>query len=262
MGLFQEYLNSKKTIKKPQISVNGDVVDPMTPPKSPKDGKPYGVESKKFTPKKEKGFADEGDQKLKYCPKTNVTKIPIAEKAELCSIVIDSIKKDFTVIEQLVYQLRHNDLTGPVLAELLQFKETYSQLAEAMNHKVYGKTIYAKLSKVMHEEVAPPFAASLEGEEKEEEEDDLENSSVGDEEGINDGDMDPSNQDPNSVDPLMSDQDPNQDPNMQIPDPNNQNQQDPNMLRQDPNQEDPNMQMLDPNQRSMMKRFQSLMRKR
>jgi hypothetical protein len=178
MGLFQEYLNSKGSVEKAKVSITGDFVDPMTSPNAPKGGKPYGVsDGKKLKMAKEKGFGDEGDSKLKYTPKVDnsngvtAAKIPTAEQAELCGVLIDAIKKDPTIAEQLVFQLRHNGQMGAIVAEMLQFKETYQHIAEVMSHKQYGPTICSKLVRAMNEEVAPPFAASLEGDETEDDED-------------------------------------------------------------------------------------------
>ena len=202
MGLFQEYLNSKSQIEKPKVSVTGDFTDPMTPPDAPKDGKPYGVsDGKKLKTNKEKGFGDQGDSKLKYEPKVDNTssataaKIPTAESAELCAILIDAIKKDPTVAEQMVSQIKRSGLLGVLVAEMLQYKETYSHLAEVMAHTEYGPPVCNKLVRAMSEEVAPPFSASLEGDEEEEEEPD---------EFAADDDSEDGNTDPNaSADPLM-----------------------------------------------------------
>lgn len=221
MGLFQEYLNSKGSVDKPKVSLTGDFVDPMTPPNAPKNGKPYSVsDGKKTKTSKEKGFGDQGDSKLKYQPKIDnnsgfaAAKIPTAEQAELCGVLVDAIKKDPSVTEQLVGQLRRNGLMGAVVAEMLQFKETYSHMAEVMSHDQYGPAVCSKLVRAMNEEVAPPFAASLEGEEENDDEE-SENDFVGSEEGIDDGNMeaDPStgdasnvNSDPATADPMMGGQ--------------------------------------------------------
>lgn len=223
MGLFQEYLNSKGSVDKPKVSVTGDFVDPMTSPNAPKGGKPYGVsDGKKPKMSKEKGFGDEGDSKLKYQPKVDnkksvaPAKIPTAEQAELCGVLVDAIKKDPSLTEQLIGQIRRNGLLGMVVAEMLQFKETYTHMAQVMSHDEYGPVVCSKLVRAMNEEVAPPFSSSLEGEEQQDDEDQSENDFVGSEEGIDDGDMDVDmddggdasdmNTDPNSADPLMGGQ--------------------------------------------------------
>lgn len=194
MGLFQEYLNSKGNVEKAKVNVTGDLVDPMTPPNAPKDGKPYGVSGTK--PKKaEKGFGDEGDAKLKWQPKVDHSngatpaKIPTAEQAELCGVVIDAIKKDYSLVEQMVSQFKRNGLLGALVAEMLQSKETYTHIAELMVHEEYGPSIRSKLDRALNEEVAPPFSDSLEGD-VEDEEEDLE-------------DEDEENVDPETADPLM-----------------------------------------------------------
>jgi len=276
MGIFQEYMNSKGSVEKSKVSVTGDFVDPMTSPNAPKGGKPYVVsDGRKLKKYKEKGFGDEGDSKLKYIPKVDksngaaAAKIPTAEQAELCSVLIDAIKKDPTIAEQLIFQLRHNGQMGMIVAEMLQFKETYQHIAEVMSHRDYGNSVCRKLVRAMNEEVAPPFAASLEGEEDEDQED-LEGEEM-------DPDMqDPDMQDPDMAppmqDPNMAPQDPNmQDPNMQDPNMQDPNMQDPNMAppMQDPNMQDPNMAPQDPNmappmpmpppRASAMKNFQMAM---
>lgn len=224
MGLFQEYLNSKGNIDKPKVSVTGDFTDPMTSPNAPKGGKPYGVsDGKNAKITKEKGFGDQGDGKLKYEPKIDnkqsvaPAKIPTAEQVELCAIVVDAIKKDPSITEQLIGQIRRNGLLGMIVAEMLQTKETYTHMAEVMSHNEHGPIVCKKLTKAMKEEVAPPFSASLEGEEKQDDEDQSENDFVGSEEGIDDDDIDVDmdmgdddasngNTDPNSADPLMGGQ--------------------------------------------------------
>lgn len=181
MGLFQEYLNSKGSVEKAKISVTGDFVDPMTSPNAPKGGKPYGVgDGKTLKRSNEKGFGDLGDDKLKYTPKIEklnnsaVAKIPTAEQAELCGIVVDAIKKDPSVAEQLIFQLKRSGQIGIIVAEMLQIKETYQYIAEVMSHKEYGPPVCNKLVRAMSEEVAPPFSASLEGQEDEDDEDQIE----------------------------------------------------------------------------------------
>ena len=141
MGIFHEYLNSKGNVESGKVNVTGDLVDPQTSPNAPNGGKPYKCSDGKLKTSVEKGFGDQGDSKLKYEPKVDKSsgatpaKIPTAEQAELCAVVIDAMRKDPTITEQLVSQLRHNNVLGMVVAEMLQFKETYKHIAEVMNHK-------------------------------------------------------------------------------------------------------------------------------
>jgi hypothetical protein len=199
MGLFQEYLNSKGQVEKGTVNVTGDRVDPMKSPNAPKGGKPYACSNGKPKMAKEKGFGDQGDSKLKYEPKVDKSKgvtpakIPTAEQAELCSVVVDAIKKDASIIEELVCQLRANNLLAVTVAEMLQYGETYKHLAEVMAHKEYGPAICKRLVRAaMTEEVSPPFSATLEDEEKEDEaSDEPENEFPGAEAGINDAEGQP-----------------------------------------------------------------------
>jgi hypothetical protein len=176
MGLFQEYLNSKGQVEKGTVNVTGDRVDPMKSPNAPKNGKPYACSDGKPKMSKEKGFGDQGDSSLKYNPKIDKSngatpaKIPTAEQAELCSVVVDAIKKDSSIIEELVSQLRGNNLLAVTVAEMLQYGETYKHMAEVMAHKEYGPSVCKRLVRAaMIEEVSPPFSATLEDAEKEEE---------------------------------------------------------------------------------------------
>lgn len=194
MGLFQEYMNSKGKVEKAKVDISGDRVDPMTPPNAPKGGKPYGVKGSNPKGSKEKGFGDQGDSSLKYQPKVDNSKgaepakIPTAEQAELCSVVVDALKKDSTIAEQLVGQIKQSGILSILVAEMLQYKETYQHIAEVMGHREYGPGVCGRLVRAMNEEVAPPFAASLEGEETEEDEE-PENEFAGSEEGIDDGEV-------------------------------------------------------------------------
>lgn len=177
MGLFQEYLDSKGNVAKAKVDATGDRVDPMKAPNAPKGGSPYKCSDGKLKKAKEKGFGDEGDSKLKYNPKVDTSKgvapakIPTAEQAELCGVLIDAIKKDHTLAEQLVFQLKRSGLLGMVVAEMLQCRETFQHMSEVMGHKSYGPSVCSRLVRAMGEEVAPPFADTLQGEEDEDEED-------------------------------------------------------------------------------------------
>ncbi len=183
MGLFQEYLNSKGKIDKPVIDPTADRVDPMKAPTAPpKEGNLFGAKSdgksishyanKGSKADSSKGFGDQGDSKLKYTPEignaghahsSKVSKLPVAEQAELCSLISDAIKKDTTVVGQLVSQLKNEGMLGVLVAEMLQHKATYENMVEVMGHKVYGKAVCSKLMRAMSEEVAPQFSDSIAG---------------------------------------------------------------------------------------------------
>lgn len=179
MGLFQEYLNSKGKIDKPVVAVVADRVDPMTPPPAPpKEGNLFGATSdgkslghyaqKGGKPEGSKGFGDQGFKALKYTPdvassKSKASKLPVAEQAELCSVVADAIRKDPAVVTQLIAQLKNEGMLGALVAEMLQHKATYENMVEIMGHKVYGHAVCSKLMRAMSEEVAPQFSDSIAG---------------------------------------------------------------------------------------------------
>lgn len=171
MGIFQEYLNSRGKIEKGEVSISGDRIDPKTPPnKPPKGEKPYvGKDGGKSS----KPFGDQGDKDLKYEPATDLTnkgkapaKIPTVEQVELSTLVTDAAAKDITVIEQLIVQLKRRGLLGPLVAEMLQHRETYQHIAEIATHESYGPEVCSRLTRAMNEEVASPFAADIDPEKK------------------------------------------------------------------------------------------------
>ena len=165
MGIFQEYLDSKGKLKDAKVSVSGDLTDPENPPNTPEGSKkPYKSDGKKLKTNSEKGFGDQGDDDLKYKPDVQnfdgkePAKIPTAEQVELCGIMADAIQKDPSVVEQLICQLRRKGMMGMLVAEMCQYKETFSHLVEVMGHETYGPVACKKLAKAFNEEVAPPFA--------------------------------------------------------------------------------------------------------
>lgn len=192
MGLFQEYMDARGKVKKPITCIVGGRPTPETPPnKPPKEhgNAPYIAKGEKDS---KKGFGDMGDTKIDPTKESAPAKIPVAEQAELCSLVTDTIKRDNSLIEQLVFQLRNKKLLGPMIGEMLNYKETFQHLSEVMAHESHGPKVCSKLARAMNEEVAPPMSASLEGQDIEdspdesEEGDDFENEDV----GLDDMDMD------------------------------------------------------------------------
>lgn len=168
MGIFQEYLNSKgKTVEKPVVDISGDQCDPKTPPNAPpKGGKPYVGKSHKEGGKK--GFGDMGDSDLEYKPATTKdnkghapAKIPTVEQMELANLVVQVLRKDPTVVETIVAQLKHQGMLGLLVAEMLQHRATYEHIAEIMNHENYGPSTCEALVRAMNKEVnegvASPF---------------------------------------------------------------------------------------------------------
>ena len=198
MGLFQEYMDAKGNLKKPVVDISGGDPTPKTPPtKPPKEhgDAPYAASDGKGIVKGEKGFGDQGCSDLKYTPSDNATssghppaKIPTVEQVELSNLVAEAATRDQTLIENLVRQLKVNGLLGPLVAEILQHRETYNHISELMGHKDYGKNTCKNLVRAMKEEVAPPFSDQLEL--ADEDEDEI-NGDTTDELGIDDTEAPP-----------------------------------------------------------------------
>ena len=171
MGLFQEYMDAKGKVVKSVVDISGGDPSPKTPPtKPPKEhgDKPYAASDGKST-KSEKGFGDQGDASLKYEPSDDPSskghppaKIPTVEQVELSNIVAEAATRDQTLIENLVRQLKANGLLGPLVAEMLQHRESYGYISELMGHEEYGDETCRNLARAMSEEVAPPFSDQLE----------------------------------------------------------------------------------------------------
>ena len=173
-------MDSKGKVRKPVVDPSGDQVDPKTPPtKTPKEhgGKEYVGKDYKSSKKGEKGLGDpcHCNDDLVYEPsddskssKHPPAKIPTAEQASICSLVADAIRRDHTMIETLVNQLRRENLIAPIVAEMLQHKETFNGIAEVMAHESYGPPVCKRLARAMNEEIAAPFHASMEDEDEEE----------------------------------------------------------------------------------------------
>jgi hypothetical protein len=173
MGLFQEYMDAKGKVVKPKVDISGGDPSPKTPPtKPPKEhgDKPYAASNGKGPKNKsEKGLGDQGDASLKYEPSDDPSskghppaKIPTVEQFELTSLVAEAAIKDQTLIENLVRQLKANGLLGPLVAEMLQHKDTYRHISEIMAHEEYGDDTCKSFVRAMsNEEVAPPFSDQL-----------------------------------------------------------------------------------------------------
>jgi hypothetical protein len=199
MGLFQEYMDAKGNVKKAVVDISGGDPDPKTPPvKPPKEhgGKPYAASDGKCCKKNsKKGLGDQGDSDLKYTPSDDATssghppaKIPTVEQVELSTLVAEAATRDQTLIENLVRQLKANGLLGPLVAEMLQHRDTYAHISELMAHESYGNKTCKNLVRAMKEEVAPPFSDQLEVGEEEEEEEEV-NGDTFDDMGIEDETM-------------------------------------------------------------------------
>lgn len=188
MGLFQEYVNSKGKIAKPVVDISGDQLDPRNSPNCPpKGGKPYIAKGGKSDNKKALG--DQGDADLKYTPSKNASssghppaKIPTAEQVEICAFMADAMERDFTIVEQLVTQLKRKNLLGPLVGELLNHKATYQEIADVMAHNTHGPNTCIRLVRAMNEEIAPPFSDALSPSEAPEDEEDLEDEDLDGEE--------------------------------------------------------------------------------
>ncbi len=257
---FHEYMNSKGKIDAPVVKLDGDRLDQNNPPNTPpQGGKPYAVKDGK-SKKSSKGFADQGDEGLKYNPKIDndnkgkaPAKIPTVDEMALAAKVVTAVAKDPTIVESIVRQLKNNGLLGVLVAEMLNHNETYNQISEVMSHKQYGPDLCKKLVRAMNEEVSPPFSDQLDMDDEEdpdaEDMEDMEGDEFGldgedsddidglddldgleDSDGLED-DMDPDMMDPNadpSMDPSMG----QMDPNMMDPNDPSMGQMDPNMMQQ------------------------------
>jgi len=199
MGLFQEYMDAKGKIVKPKIDISGGDPSPKTPPsKPPKEhgDKPYANSNGKGSKNnKDKGFGDQGDQSLKYTPSDNPSSkghppanIPTVEQIELASLVAEAATKDQSLIENLVRQIKANGLMGPLVAEMLQYKEAYSHMSHIMGDSKYGADICKNMVRAMSEEVAPPFHSqmNLDDEEGSEQDEYDDNNDSSDQSGIQD----------------------------------------------------------------------------
>lgn len=166
MGLFQEYVDSKGKLRKPNVDVSGGDPDPKTPPTSPpkENGtKPYAASDGKGPKnKQEKGFGDQGDSDLKIDYGKDMkgkapAKIPTVEQVELAAFVSETAAHNVDFIERLVREMKNRDLLGSLAAEMFQHKSTYVHMSEMMKHETYGPEICSRLNRIMDEEVSPPF---------------------------------------------------------------------------------------------------------
>ena len=196
MGLFQEYMDAKGKVVKPKVDISGGDPSPKTPPNAPKGGgKPYVANGGKKGSKGEKGFGDKGDQSLKYNPVTDhgkgkePAKIPTVEQVEISAFVADAASRDQTLIENIVRQLKSHGLMGPLVAEMLQHRETYKHISEIMGHKEYGESTCKSMVRAMREEVSSPFHQQMnlgDDEVPSEEDEYADNADTSDEMGIED----------------------------------------------------------------------------
>jgi hypothetical protein len=225
MSLFQEYLDSKKTLKKPVVDASGDQIDPKTmpnkPPKAKNRYKPGVTEPR--TPKG-KQWGDLGEKKLVYKPDlksaTGCTpaKIPTAEQVSAANQFADLIERDPVVLETLARTLRQRGTFGALVAEVFEHKEAVAHLAQILTHDGYGPKLYRSLTNAINEETDIPYADELESDSpddedddedndpfKDEDEDDVDTDDTGDGDGADiDASQEPENADPNAMmDPNM-----------------------------------------------------------
>ena len=159
---FDEYMNAKGNVEKPKISTSGDNVTGMDSPnyKKPKlHESPYVVKGAKNANKKEKGFADEGDQNLvfNYEKEVKPADIPTVKEfahLELVPLVTECVKSNPMLIENIVRDLKRNGVLGILVGELVEHSETYNILAELMESETYGPSICKKLAKAIREQVS------------------------------------------------------------------------------------------------------------
>lgn len=208
MQKFHEYMNSKSKIVAPVVKTVADLTDPMTPPNKPKDGGAnYKCSDGKLKKANEKGFAQMGDQKLKYCPHVDMPKgkapatLPTAEAVQKANQIVREMFDNPSLIEHVVRQMKKQGLLGALVAEVFEQKESSNHLAMLLAHETYGPKICRNLNKAMNEEVAKPFSSQLQGVEDEEiegdmpQDPDMEDPNFGGDDL--DVDMAPDGQDPN-----------------------------------------------------------------
>lgn len=208
MKLFQEYINEKGKLLEPSETVSGDtrLVPPRMPEKSP-DGLPYRAKGVKKKKEKlgEMGLPGLGYDELRIKAEVPKTKIPMAEQAELASLVCKAIHKEVTFCETLVYMLKNTGSLAPVLAEMLRHEDTYKVLNEIVNHEKYGQEFAQRMQLVLNEETSSPLHRDLDMDREEveyegpefddedvEDEDEMEGEEdldMEDDEGVEDEDM-------------------------------------------------------------------------
>ena len=171
---FDEYLSSKGVVGKPVVSLDGDQIDPQNMPNTPPGGgNPYVAKNEKGK-KSNKALGDEGDNALKYEPKTDngkgkaPAKIPTVDEVTLAINVAKAVTQNPTVLETVVRQLKNNGLLGALVAETLNHRDTFKHISQIMAHEAYGPDLCNKLVRAMNEEVAAPFSDQLSPEDEEE----------------------------------------------------------------------------------------------
>lgn len=170
---FDEYLSSKGVVGKPVVSLDGDHIDPQNMPNTPPGGgKPYAAKNEK-SKKSNKALGDEGDDALKYEPKTDNSKgkapakIPTVDEVSLAVNVAKAAAENPTILETVVRQLKNNGLLGALVAETLNHRDTFKHISQIMAHEAYGPDLCNKLVRAMNEEVAAPFSDQLSPEDEE-----------------------------------------------------------------------------------------------
>lgn len=218
-NLFQEYIDSKKKLKKPVVDPTGDQIDPKTMPnKPPKAAKKYKCSDGKPKTANGKEWGSLGDKSLVYEPDVKNThgckpaKIPTAEQIKIANAMADDIQFDPTLLETVVRVLNKRGLLGALVAETFEHKESCSHLSTILSHGTYGPKLHRNLKKVLSEESADPYADQLQGEEDEEEEE--EDPFADEDEGDDDEEGDDEEGAPpmpgmDQMDPSMGGMDPN-----------------------------------------------------
>lgn len=221
---FNEYLDSKKKIAKPQVAVLAKKVDtPAAKMKKPPQGvgmvggkQPYVKDNGGKPTWSKKEWGDMKSPNVPYYDATKEVKpakLPTAESPfVLAPIVRESIKADPRTVEAIVRDLKRNGLLGPLVGELLTHKEAYMEIASVMGSKRYGQTVCDKLTRAIRE-VSVPFSDEAESDvdpdalddsgdpEMEEDPGMEEDPSLGDD--SDDLDADPGMEDPGMEDPDM-----------------------------------------------------------
>jgi hypothetical protein len=181
MAKFKEYLDSKNKLQeKPIVDIGGDTVgastnklpEMATKGKNWKDETAIGEHPKDYTPgtepwkfnyatksKGEPGFADDGDKKLVYEPKTptdfgkeggkKVTSWPKTGqlKEVMNAVAVGKAANDPHFVTMLVRECKRQGTMHNLLEEIFKHQETFSELAWMLN----DEAIRLRLERAMYE---------------------------------------------------------------------------------------------------------------
>ena len=171
---FLEYVDSKGKLKNPIISVDGDNLEVDKSPDKPEGGgNPYIAKSIKTNDKERiKGLGNSGNQDMIYQPAVDKSgkskasdkapaKIPTVNEISITSRYARTLSESPMLVENLVAQIKSKGMLGPLVAELLNHKETFNHISQIMAHESYGVNLCNKLVKALNEDVSQPFSDEL-----------------------------------------------------------------------------------------------------